>query len=211
MEENEDEVLILEDIEKPGEISDEPVFGKNVREIRLGSRHTKVKVDHSYCTCGKPLTKENAVRCSHCKKLYCNECGISYLNEIHCKECLRVQHRIYLPKDDYSISLCISNEFQRSNSIFKLTGIEPQTVKARIDSLMNTYFTNKPTSLLERIFPKLRLTSLGNDALTIFDSIYGKQVDVQVLKKKIEELKTQRKTYSILQKDVSKNERTKVS
>jgi len=212
MEENEDEVLILEDIEKPGEISDEPIFSKSSREIRLGSsRHTKVKIDRYYCRCGRPLTKENAVRCSHCKKLYCNECAVSYLNEIHCKQCLREQHQISLTKEDFMISLCISNEFQGSNSIFKLTGIEPRTVRTRINSLMNTYLTDKPTNLVERIFPKLRLTALGNDALTIFDSIYGKQVDVQVLKKKIEELKTQRKTYSIVQKDVGKNECPKVS
>jgi len=200
MEENDDETFILEDIEKPGEISDEPIFGKSFREIRLGSRHTKVKIGHSYCRCGKPLTKENAVRCSHCKKLHCKDCTITYLNEIHCQECLREHHQIYLTKEDHMILCCISNDIQGSTSIFKLTGIEPQVVKARINGMVNKYLTTEPTGLIERIFPKLRLTNLGNDALTIFDSVNEKHVDVQVLKKKIQELKTERKTFSIVKK-----------
>jgi len=201
MAENENETLILEDIEKPGEISDEPIFGKSLREIRLGSnRHTKVKTGHSYCKkCGRPLTNEKAVRCSDCLKLVCRDCSIVYTNAIHCQECLRDVHQIFLTKENFMISHCISNEFSGSMSIFKLTGIEPQKVKERISSLMNTYLTNKPTNFIERIFPKLRLTNLGNDALQVFDSIYGKDADVQILKQKIAELKAEKeKDYRLL-------------
>ena len=200
MEEN-DEILLLEDIEKPGEISDEPIFGKSFREIRLGSRHTKVRIDHSYCKkCGRPLKKDEAVRCSDCSKLICRDCCIIYTNAIHCKECLRDVHQIFLTKEDFMVLFCVSNGLASATTIFKLSGIPLETVKSKISSMIESYLTQKPASFLERFFPKLRLTNLGNDALQVFDLVYQKEADLQIFKQRVQELKAQRKTFTILKK-----------
>lgn len=183
--EEERETLRIETIEKAGEIVDEPILSKSIRELKLGSEHRKVHVGPFFCTCGKSITKENATRCSHCQRLICKDCTILYLNEIHCTKCLETEHQISLTKTDYMILLCVSNGVASPKTIFQLTGIKPNFVEQRIDDLMEEYVTQEPTGFLERFFPKLRVTNLGRDALGVFDEVYGKDADCISMKQKL--------------------------
>lgn len=179
--------LRIETIERAGEIIDEPILSKNIREFKLGSQHKKIHVGPFFCTCGKSITKENATRCSHCQRLICKECGILYLNEIHCTNCLKTEHQIFLTKADYKLLFCVSNGVASGKTIFELTGIKPDVIEKRINDLMEKYVTKEPTGFLERFFPKLRITNLGRDALGVFDAIYSKDADCVSMKQKIEE------------------------
>jgi phage FluMu protein Com len=181
----ESENLLIEKIEIAGDIIDEPVLSKSIRELKHGSKHRKISVGPFFCECGKTITKENAVRCSHCRKLLCRECGILYLDEIHCKKCLKTNHNIFLTKTDYMILLCVSNGVEIAKRIFRLTGVKPEVVEKRIQDLMEKYVTREPSSFLERLFPKLRLTDLGQDALGVFDAIYAKDADCINMKEKL--------------------------
>jgi hypothetical protein len=195
----EEDTLTIETIEMVGEIIDEPILSKNIRELKLGSKHRKINVGPFFCQCGKAITKENATRCSHCKRLICKDCGILYLKEIHCKKCLESEHEIALTKTDYMILTCISNGVASAKAIFQLTGIKPDVVKKRIDDLTEKYVTKEPLGFLEKFFPKLRLTNLGHDALGVFDAIYAKDSDCVTMKQKLSEFiaeKTKR-TYSL--------------
>ena len=185
MEEDETENLTIETIEIAGEIVNEPILSKSIRELKLGSKHRKIEVGPFFCECGKSITKENATRCSHCERLICKDCGVLYLNEIHCKKCLEVDHQIFLTKTDYMILLCVSNGVASIKTIFRLTGIKPDVVEKRIDDLMEKYVTKEPTGFLEKFFPKLRVTNLGRDALGVFDAIYGKDADCISMKQKL--------------------------
>lgn len=185
-ESNEVENLTIEKIEIAGDIVNEPILSKSIRELKLGSKHRKVLIGPFFCAqCGRPITKENAVRCSHCEKLLCRECGILYLNDIHCKGCLKTDHDIFLTKMDYMILLCISNDVASAKKIFRLTGVKPEVVEKRIRDLMEKYVTREPSSFRERLFPKLRLTNLGQDALGVFDAIYAKDADCVSMKQKL--------------------------
>ena len=199
MEEDETENLTIETIEIAGEIVDEPILSKNIRELKLGSKHRKINVGPFFCECGKSITKENATRCSHCERLICMECGILYLNEIHCKECLKANHQIFLTKTDYMILLSVSNGVASIKTIFRLTGIKPDVVEERIDDLMEKYVTKEPTVFLEKFFPKLRVTNLGRDALGVFDAIYAKDADCVAAKQKLLEFIAEKTnlTYSL--------------
>lgn len=197
--EDEAETLRIETIEKAGDIVDEPILSKDIRELKLGSEHKKVHVGPFFCTCGRSITKENATRCSHCQRLICKECGILYLNEIHCKKCLEADHQISLTKTDYMILLCVSNGLASPKTIFQLTGIKPDVVERRIADLMEKYVTQEPTGFLERFFRKLRVTNLGRDGLGVFDAIYGKDADCVAAKQKLEEFLSEKtkRTYSL--------------
>lgn len=199
VEENEIENLTIEKIEVAGDIIDEPILSKSIRELELGSKHRKISVGPFFCECGKAITKENALRCSHCEKLLCRECGIPYLNEIHCKDCLKADHNISLTKTDYMILLCVSKDVPNAKKIFRLTGVKPEAVEKRIQDLMEKYITKEPSSFLERLFPKLRLTNLGQDALGVFDAIYAKDADCIGMKQKLLKFLAERaeRTYSL--------------
>jgi hypothetical protein len=182
------ENFMIEKIERAGEIINEPVLSKTIREV-LGSKHRKVTIEPSFCACGVAISKENVKRCSHCKRLICKECAMPYVNEIHCSSCLDMDHRIFLTKPDYLILLCISADITNKSTVFELTGIEPHTVTSRIEDLINKYVSKQPANFFERIFPKIRLTNLGKDALATYEKIFGNDLDCVCLKKKILELK----------------------
>jgi len=204
MEEDETEDLTIENVEIAGEIVNEPILGKSIRELKLGSKkHRKISVGPFFCECGKSITKENATRCSHCQRLICKDCGVLYLNEIHCRKCLEAAHEIFLTKTDFMILLCVSNGVASGKTIFQLIGITPDVVEKRIGDLMEKYVTKEPTGFLEKFFPKLRITNLGHDALGIFDAIYGKDADCVTAKQKLSEFiaeKTKR-TFSLRTKE----------
>lgn len=199
MEENETETLTIENIELAGEIADEPILSKSIRELKLGSKHRKINIGPFFCECGKSITKENATRCSHCERLICKDCSILYLNEIHCKKCLEVDHQIFLTKTDYIILVCVSSGVTGAKTIFRLSGIKPDVLKKRIEDLMEKYVTKEPTGFLEKFFPKLRVTNLGRDALGIFDAIYGKDADCVTAKQELLEFITEKtkRTYGL--------------
>jgi hypothetical protein len=199
MEKDEPESMTIETIEMAGDIVDEPILSKSIRELKLGSKHRKINVGPFFCQCGKVITKENATRCSHCKRLICKDCCVLYLNETHCKKCLESDHEISLTKPDYMILDCISNGVTDAGTIFLLTGIKPDVVKNRINDWMEKYVTMQPKGLLERIFPKLRVTNLGRDALGVFDAIYSKDADCVTMKQKLQEFLTKQasQTYSL--------------
>lgn len=193
MEEDEIEDLTIETVEIAGDIVDEPILSKSIRELKLGSKeHRKIQVGPFFCECGKAITKENATRCSHCTRLICKDCGILYLNEIHCTNCLKEDHQIFLTKTDYMILLCVSNGIADVNTTFRLTGIKPNIVKDRIAELLEKYVTREPSSLLEKLFPQLRLTALGQDALGVFEAIYSKDADCASMKQKLQEFLAER-------------------
>jgi len=187
MEKDEPESMTVETIEMAGDIVDEPILSKNIRELKLGSKHRKINIGPFFCQCGKSITKENATRCSHCKRLICKDCSVVYLNEAHCKKCLESYHKISLTKADYMILLCVSDGVTDIDTIFLLTGIRPNVVKNRIENLMEKYVTKEPKGFFEKLFPKLRLTNLGHDALGVFDSIYSKDADCVSMKQKLSE------------------------
>jgi phage FluMu protein Com len=195
----ETENLLIEKVEIAGDIINEPILSKSIRELNLGSKHRKISIGPFFCPCGKAISKENAVRCSHCKKLLCRDCGISYLNEIHCKECLKAEHDIFLTKTDYMILLCVSHGIGSAKKIFRLTGVKPEAVKKIIQELMEKYVTKEPCSFLERLFPKLRLTNLGQDALGVFDVIYAKDADCVKMKQTLLEFLAEKaeRSYSL--------------
>lgn len=198
-EKEEPETLLIEKIEVAGDVVNESILSKNIRELKLGLKHRKISVGPYFCECGKSITKENAVRCSHCKKLLCRECGISYLNEIHCRGCLKKYHDIFLTKTDYIILLLVSNGVASAKKIFRLTGVKHQVVEGRIQELMEKYVTVEPSCFLERLFPKLRLTNLGQDALGVFEAIYAKDADCVRVKQNLLEFLNQKakRAYSL--------------
>jgi len=199
MEENEQESITIENIERPGEIIKEPVFKKTIRELKLGKKHTKEEIVQYFCMCGKSVSKENATRCSHCERLICKDCGILYINEVHCRKCLEVNHQISLTKADYMILLCVSHGIASAKTIFQLTGIKSDVVEKRVCDLMEKYVTKEPTGFLEKFFPKLRVTNLGRDALGVFDALYSKDADCISMKQKLSEFIAEktRRTYSL--------------
>jgi hypothetical protein len=191
MEKDEPESMTIETIEMAGDIVDEPILSKSIRELKLGSKHRKINVGPFFCQCGKVITKENATRCSHCKRLICKDCSVLYLNETHCKKCLESDHEISLTKADYMILLCVSNGVTDADTIFLLTGIKPNAVKDRINELMEKYVTMESKGLLEKIFSKLRVTNLGRDALGVFDAIYSKDADCVSMQQKLQDFLAQ--------------------
>jgi len=192
-EKSENEKFRIEKIEVAGEVTKDSTLSKSVRELSSETTHTKITLQPYFCVCGKRISKENALRCSHCEKLLCQDCGIPYINEIHCKTCLKKRHKISLTKSEYMLLLCISKEIKSSKKIFQLAGMKTDVVKGTINNFLNKYLTEEPSSLLEKLFPKLRLTDLGNDALQVFEKIYGNDSDCLALKKHIEEYESQRK------------------
>lgn len=185
-ESNETESLSIERTEIAGERTDEAIISKTVRQLDLPSKHRKIEYGPFFCkNCGNRISKENITRCCHCNALLCENCRILYLKRVHCLECMKEEHGISLDKPDYKILLCISNEITSPKKIFRLTGIKTDEVKKKIDVFMDRYLTRKPTRLIERIFPKLRLTDLGNDALAVFDEVYGEDADCVRMKQKL--------------------------
>ncbi len=186
--ENKTEELTIETIEMAGEIADEPILSKNIRELNLGSKskHRKIIVGPFFCECGMSIDRKNAKRCSHCKRLVCENCCVLYLNEVHCKKCLETEHNIFLTKTDYIILFYIANGVTNAKTIFRLTGVKPDIVEKRIHDFLEKYVTKVSTSLMEKLFPKLRVTDLGRDALGVFDSIFSKDADCVVAKEKLQ-------------------------
>ena len=196
-EESEEEKFRIEKVEVAGEVTRDSILSKSIRELTSETTHTKITVQPYFCECGKTISKENALRCSHCEKLLCQDCGIIYLNEIHCKQCLEEQHQISLTKSEYMLLLCISSEISSSRKIFQITGMTIDVVNEKIDNFMDKYLTEEPASLMEKLLPKLRLTDLGNDSLQVFEKIYGNDLDCLALKKRIVEFESEKakKTY----------------
>lgn len=87
-----------------------------------------------------------------------------------------------------------------------MTGMTVNVVKDKIENFMDKYLTKKPASLLEKLFPRLRLTDLGNDALQVFEGVYGNDLDCLSLKKQVSELESQRtkKDYQLIGQENSK-------
>ena len=198
-EESEEEKFRIEKVEVAGDVTKDSVLSKSVRELTAETKHTKLTVQPYFCQCGKRISKDNALRCSHCEKLVCQDCGILYLNEIHCKPCLAEQHQISLTKSEYILLLCVSSEITSSKKILQITGMKVDIVKEKINSFMDKYLTEEPASIIEKLFRRLRLTDLGNDALQVFERLYGNDLDCLSLKKRIAEYKSQRekKTYRL--------------
>lgn len=191
-ESNESESLSIERTEIAGGITDEPIISRTVRQVDLPSKHRKTVYGPFFCKCGNRISKENIARCCHCKALLCENCRILYLKRVHCLECLKEEHGISLEKPDYKMLLCISNGIVSPKQIFRITGIKADDVKEKIDAFMDSYLTRKPTRLIERIFPKLKLTDLGRDALGVFDAIYGEDADSMSMKQKLLEVKQEK-------------------
>jgi hypothetical protein len=190
---NEPENLLIEKVEIAGDIINEPILSKSIRELKLSSQHRKIVIGPFFCAqCGRAITKENVVRCSNCGRLLCCDCGVLYVNEVHCKECLESDHDISLTKKDFMILLCISKDVTNAKKIFRLTGVKPEAFKKRIQDLMEKYVTREPSNFLEKLFPKLRLTNLGQDALGVFDEIYAREVDCMNMKQKLLEFLAER-------------------
>ncbi len=190
--EDDAENLRIEKTELAGEIIDEPILSKTIREVDLPSSHRKLVYSPFFCKCGERIDKETARRCTHCKALLCVNCSLIYLKRVYCEECLQNVHNINLSKLDYKILLCVSHGITSKANIFRLTGIQPEVVEDKIESFLNKYTTKKPASLTELILRKLRLTHLGNDALAVFEGKYGNDLDCLILKKRIHEFKSER-------------------
>ena len=195
MEEDEKENFIIEKIQLAGEIVNEPLLEKTVKEISQDSKYRKITIAPYFCECGKPITKENAARCSHCHKLICRDClsKFEYSGKVHCRSCLKKYHDLALTKQEYLVLLCVSNEVRNANEIFKLTGINPSEVRKIIHSFIGRYLTKKKACFRENFFPKLRLTDHGNEALQVFERVYGKDEDSRRVKMKILEFNLTRK------------------
>lgn len=189
--------FIIEKVQLAGEIVNEPVLEKSVKEISSDSRYRKITIAPYFCECGKRITKENAARCSHCGKLLCDDCAskFEYSGKVHCKQCLEKYHDLSLTKQEYLILLCISNELRNANRIFSITGIKPSTIRKIIHSFIGKYLTKKKASFRETFFPKLRLTDLGNDALQVFDRVYGKDEASRKVKQRLAEFKAKLKEF----------------
>ena len=84
-----DDKFVIEKIEMAGEVIKEPILSKSTREISGEKIHRKVTFSPYFCECGRPINKENAVRCSHCQKLIEKSCSFEYQNSIHCRSCLK--------------------------------------------------------------------------------------------------------------------------
>jgi hypothetical protein len=97
------------------------------------------------------------------------------------------------------ILLCVSSGVENTKKIFRLTGIKPKVVEERIQDFTEKYVTREPSSFLEKLFPKLRLTNLGRDALRVFDEIYAKDADCLETRQKLMEILAEksRNTYDL--------------
>jgi len=189
--------FIIEKIRLAGQKVNEPILEKSIKEISSENKYTKLIIGPYFCECGRRIGKENVNRCSHCGKLLCDECASKweYLGKVHCKQCLSNYHDISLTRQEYLILLCISNGIRSSNKIFKLTGVKPSSVRKIIHSLIGKYLTKTRASFRENFFPKLRLTDLGNDALQIFERVYGRDEGSSKVKQRIAEFKAKLKEF----------------
>ncbi len=195
---SEEEKFRIEKIEVAGGISKDSTISKSIRELTSGTEHKKIILEPYFCECGRPLTKENLVRCSSCRKMLEKDCAFEYSNRILCSECLSERYGIHLTKQQYLILLCISKGIKSPKVISTISGISLECVKQKMKSmLLINYLTDEPLSFFEKIFPKIRLTSLGNDALMLFEKVYGKEGDCLALKQRIEECKRNRKRYKL--------------
>jgi len=193
-----DEKFRIEKVEIAGGISKDATISKCIRELTAGAEHKKITFEPYFCVCGRPLTKENVVRCSLCGRILERSCAFEYSNRILCGECLFGRHRIYLSKQEYLILLCLSSEMMSLKTISRSSGISLECIKQKIESMLSTgYLTSEPLSFSERMFPKIRLTDLGKDALTVFEKVYGKEGDCLALKQKIEVYRRNRKKYRL--------------
>ena len=193
-----EEKFRIEKVEVAGEISKDSTLSKSIRELTSTAEHKKIILEPYFCSCGRSLSKENVVRCSRCGKIMEKNCAFEYSNQILCNECLSKHYHIHLTKREYLILLCISSGIESPKAVSRISGISLGYVKQEIKSMLFAhYLTNEPLSFSEKIFPKIRLTDLGKDALSVFNKVYGKEGDFLALKQSIEEYRRKRKKYRL--------------
>lgn len=190
-EDKSDDKFVIEKIEMAGDIAKEPLLSKSTREISGDNVHRKVTFGPYFCECGRPINKENAVRCSHCERLLERSCSFEYQNHIHCSVCLEKFHGIKLDKKEYFILLCVHLGILKPKNISKVTGIDLDEIEETIQKFLGKYLAEEHHSLF---FKELRLTELGLEALTIYGKVYKKEEDHNVIEARISDfLATERK------------------
>ena len=189
-----DDKFVIEKIEMAGEVIKEPILSKSTREISGENIHRKVTFSPYFCECGRPINKENAVRCSHCQRLIEKSCSFEYQNSIHCRSCLKEFHGIELSKKEYFILLCIESGISKPKDISKTTGIDVDEVKKTLEKFLGNYLTNKPHSFFSK---ELRLTQLGIEALTVYSKVYKKDEDHSIVETRISDFLASKRKYAL--------------
>jgi len=169
------------------------VAGKRVRRSKLWERRkiysTKNGVLNkeeeiegpSFDKVGRTLEKgDKIVRCYKCRSLYHAKSTIEYEKGYLCIRCLSKEHD--WDKSFYKIALCLFKGINDERTIQDLTGVEKKVVKERIEGSIGSYIIERWKFLC---FRGIRLSDRGEEALALWDKVYGADIDVIALKERI--------------------------
>jgi hypothetical protein len=171
--------MVKKKAEVAGEMTDVGIFEEEVKKINLkdGFDTEEVKLTTYFSIKGHQLEKGKVCRCSFCSIILTVFEKIEVNNRIYCEKCYREEEHD-LDKNDYKVLICIFNNYTKTSTILeylgfavtiqRLTGITKKEVEKKIENLLG-----KGYLFLHGIFfRKLRVSSLGEEALTAYNQIY---------------------------------------